>query len=274
MSWQKNEPNAAKRKTLVIIAAAGVPCDPGLDFMAAGAVFVVGVNAPKADLATGTMTNIRRPLALADVAFTAATTDVLTSVAHGMRTGDGPIRVTTTTTLPGGLAAATDYYVIKIDADTFYLATSLANAYAGTRVDITDTGTGTHTLDRTGVGTERGIPGHFEYAASQTELDHDRPVTEIIVDGTVGGIDFFRENADGAHQHVEMTPELASFWDVVAEGGYTHGQLHIFIARCLLARLIITGTTHTIRTLDDTVDSHHATLTAAGRDPVVVDNAP
>lgn len=91
---------------------------------------------------------------IADDTFTAATSDVCTATAHGLQTGDGPIQVSTTGTLPGGLAASTNYWVIKIDANTFYLATSLANALAGTQIDITSTGTGTHTLSDT-ASTER-----------------------------------------------------------------------------------------------------------------------
>lgn len=57
------------------------------------------------------------------------------------------VRLTTTTTLPGGLATATDYYVIKLSDTTFSLATSYANAVAGTAINITDAGTGTHTVN-------------------------------------------------------------------------------------------------------------------------------
>lgn len=46
----------------------------------------------------------------------------------------------TGTNLPTGLSA-TDYYVIKVDANTIKLATSSANAIAGTAVDITAQGT-------------------------------------------------------------------------------------------------------------------------------------
>lgn len=56
------------------------------------------------------------------------------------------VRLTTTTTLPGGLATATDYYLIKVTDSTFKLATSYANAVAGTQINITDAGTGTHTI--------------------------------------------------------------------------------------------------------------------------------
>lgn len=56
------------------------------------------------------------------------------------------VRLTTTTTLPAGLALATDYYVIRVSDTTFRLATSYVNALAGTQIDITSAGTGTHTV--------------------------------------------------------------------------------------------------------------------------------
>lgn len=77
--------------------------------------------------------------------FTAATTDICTATAHGLETGD-LVRVSSATTLPAGLAAATTYYVIKLSADTFKLASTDALATAGTAIDITDTGTGAHTI--------------------------------------------------------------------------------------------------------------------------------
>jgi hypothetical protein len=57
------------------------------------------------------------------------------------------VQLTTTTTLPAGLSLATDYYVIKVSDTTCKFATSYANAVAGTAVNITDAGTGTHTIN-------------------------------------------------------------------------------------------------------------------------------
>ena len=53
---------------------------------------------------------------------------------------------TTTGTLPAGLSLATDYWLVRQSATTAKVATSWANAVAGTFVDITTAGTGTHTL--------------------------------------------------------------------------------------------------------------------------------
>jgi hypothetical protein len=73
-------------------------------------------------------------------AFTAATTDIITSAAHGLSNGD-LLQLTTATTLPAGLSLATNYYVIDAATDTFNLSASPN----GPSVNITDTGTGTHT---------------------------------------------------------------------------------------------------------------------------------
>lgn len=55
------------------------------------------------------------------------------------------VRFTTSGTLPAGLSLATDYYIIRVTDTTFKVATSYANAVAGTAINITDAGTGTHT---------------------------------------------------------------------------------------------------------------------------------
>lgn len=82
----------------------------------------------------------------ADRTFTVnASTDIVTSNGHGFETGKGPVVLSSTDTLPAGLAADTFYYPIVLSVNTFQLATSRRNAADGVAVDITDTGTGTHT---------------------------------------------------------------------------------------------------------------------------------
>lgn len=75
-----------------------------------------------------------------DVCTWTSTVNVPSNILVGTR-----VRLTTSGTLPGGLATATDYYVIKVSDTTFKLATSYANAIAGTAIDITSAGTGTQT---------------------------------------------------------------------------------------------------------------------------------
>lgn len=76
-----------------------------------------------------------------------ASTDVATMTGHGFTTGNGPVRLTNSGGgLPTGLSTGTDYWIIRIDADTFYFAASYDDAIAGTYVNVSSAGTGTHSL--------------------------------------------------------------------------------------------------------------------------------
>lgn len=92
---------------------------------------------------------------LGDTAIVAVTagTDNIEATGHGLKTGDGPVWVLTTTTLPGGVTASggnplrsVDHWIIRVDDNNVKLATSFALALAGTALDITSAGTGTLTL--------------------------------------------------------------------------------------------------------------------------------
>lgn len=72
------------------------------------------------------------------------TAETITVAAHGFITGMA-LTVTTAGTLPLPLVVLTTYYAIVVDANTVKLATSLANAQAGTAIDLTD-GIGNTTL--------------------------------------------------------------------------------------------------------------------------------
>lgn len=74
--------------------------------------------------------------------FTATAADVITDTAHGFDNGH-KVQVKSSTTLPGGLSVDTDYYIISSTTDTYELSVESG----GTKVDITDTGTGVHEID-------------------------------------------------------------------------------------------------------------------------------
>lgn len=81
--------------------------------------------------------------------FTAnASTDVVTLTAdQKMRVGT-PVTLTTTGTLPAPLATSTEYFWIPVTSTTGKLAASAKDAADDTAIDITDSGSGTHTLNR------------------------------------------------------------------------------------------------------------------------------
>ncbi len=72
----------------------------------------------------------------------------LTSVGHGLATGDGPFYIAATVTIPTGLAALTPYWFIRLTADKFLLASSEDNANGLIPVNVTAAGAGTITLTR------------------------------------------------------------------------------------------------------------------------------
>ena len=77
--------------------------------------------------------------------ITIASPGVVTLASHGLATGDS-VYLTTTGALPTGLSANTRYWVTKIDANTFKLATSLSNALSSTNINTSGSQSGTHTL--------------------------------------------------------------------------------------------------------------------------------
>lgn len=82
------------------------------------------------------------------------TTDRIASTAHALITGDIVTFLVVSGGLPAPFVAATNYFVIKIDADTIQLAATYAGAvYAGTAIDITTTGSGRWVL----IGWQIGI---------------------------------------------------------------------------------------------------------------------
>lgn len=84
--------------------------------------------------------------------ITASATNVLTLTSTGSNIAQNllpytRVQFTTSGVLPTGISAATNYYIIKLTDTTFSLATSYANAVAGTAISITSgSGSGTNTL--------------------------------------------------------------------------------------------------------------------------------
>lgn len=103
---------------------------------------------------TGDVVTVQSATVTAD-----ATTDIVTHTGYDVASFTR-VRLTTTGTLPGGLSLATDYWTVRQSSVTSKLATSFANAVAGVTVDITSTGSGTHTLTA-------GLPRYTDGAGVQ-----------------------------------------------------------------------------------------------------------
>lgn len=74
------------------------------------------------------------------------TEELTTSAAHNLVTGSR-VRVASTGVAPTPLNTATDYYAIVVSGTVIKLATTLANALADTAINLTDSGSGTLTLN-------------------------------------------------------------------------------------------------------------------------------
>lgn len=101
---------------------------------------------------------------------------------HGFTTGF-KVQLTTTGTLPAGLATATDYFLIVVDEDTLQFATSLANAQSGTEIDITNQGSSGAVNTITGVALA-GASVTFQKSNNGTNWIDIQAATAIAADGS------------------------------------------------------------------------------------------
>jgi hypothetical protein len=137
------------------------------------------------------------------------TTDEITTAAvQTWRTGSR-IRFTTTGTLPAPLALATDYFIIEpgtaamFPGDTFKLATTLANAIAGTAINLTTIGTGVHTAteqtltvaDPLSVLIAHEFPSHPGYVNRFAISDLSNPLNAALESYKVGTFSYVNNSA-------------------------------------------------------------------------------
>jgi len=119
----------------------------------ANAFTILVVDAGASSTVTIPSTDLGNPLTISEtgtyqigVVFTftavAATDVITTSATHGL-VNDDTVVLTTTGTLPAGLALATTYYVLATPAVNTLTLAAVAD---GTIINITNTGSGTHTL--------------------------------------------------------------------------------------------------------------------------------
>jgi microcystin-dependent protein len=137
-----------------------------------------------------------------------------------------PVYLTTTGALPTGLSANTTYYAILVSSSTIRLATSLANAIAGTAINTSGTQSGIHTLVHAPYG-----------VASSTTFNLPNMQGKIPVGYNIGDAEFdLIGETGGAKTHTLTTAQIP---------GHTHPNTAAF-----------TGTAGT--TGNDSPDHGHA----------------
>lgn len=159
------------------------------------------------------------------IVFTAnSATDQLTASAHGLLTGDVTRLVSGGGTLPtasgGDLVEATDYFAIRMDANTIKLARSQALALAGTAIDLTGNGSGQQYL-------LYGLPflRNRTYAAASQIKSAD--LNELQDDDIRGKRGVFRRNIPLVLAFVDTTntwaPNLSGIRSTAATGSTSIG---------------------------------------------------
>lgn len=146
--------------------------------------------------------------------FTATVaTDVLASTAHGFSNGD-PLKFTSTTTLPGGLVAGRVYYVVNKNTDDY----QVSETRSGTVLDITSTGTGTHTATK---GVTRSVM-YVRVTDTKEQFQDDRNGNLIGNKGGTGTINY----ATGAYSVTFATAPAAAqgitatyYWEDATDEG-------------------------------------------------------
>lgn len=151
-------------------------------------------------------------------------TEVITVASNVDRWINGmKVQISTTGTLPGGLSAATDYYINRLSSTTIRLSATLADAIAGNVIDITSQGTGTHTLTHTLTARSMGDKGGEEaHANTVAEMpSHTHPLkysnatytsgagTMVATVGS-GGLTATSDATGSGAAHNNMPPFLAA----------------------------------------------------------------
>lgn len=91
------------------------------------------------------------------VTMTIAAPGVVSHTSHGQISGDR-IYFTTTGALPTGVTASTAYFVVYIDANSYSVATTYANAIAGTKITTSGSQSGVHTAVTGGLKMKAPVP--------------------------------------------------------------------------------------------------------------------
>lgn len=129
----------------------------------------------------------RRTIATTAVNTTAET---ITYTAHGMPTGEEITYRNGGGTALAGLTHNAVYYAIRVDADTFKVASSAANATAGTAINLTGAGNDAQFFDLTGAVTATAVAnlgGGNEEGESVSNITHTGWVRRTVGTGGRAG---------------------------------------------------------------------------------------
>lgn len=145
-----------------IDAAAAIALSKLADLTDGSVIVGSAANVPTAvDADTGSASKIIARTGSFTATISNASPGVVTKTSHGLLDGDLVV-LSTTGALPAGLSVATAYYVVNKTANTFELSAT----YAGTSINTTDAGSGTHTVSYAGLAYRPLSISNLDVAAS------------------------------------------------------------------------------------------------------------
>ena len=200
-----------------------------------GRVTLISVTNPGNGYTSTPLVTVSNP----KITFNAATslndvTEVISYTGHRLVTGDAVVYNNGGGTSIGNLTSTSTYYVIKVDSDSFRLATSSGNATAGTYINLTDGIGSTHTLTLTsGNATATAILGTggeiVGYSIDDPGIGYTNANIQIVDSsgsgsGAVLVADFSVGNVDTLQANVELLAVPGSVEVIkVVDGGIGYG---------------------------------------------------
>lgn len=146
---------------------------------------ITNVYAGAAGSTIGTVTGLGRTVTKTGSPSTVdPAVETITVTGHGYSTGQR-VRLTTTGTLPPGLSAGVDYYVIADNANTLRFASSLRDATEGTAIDLGGYGSGTQSIVPQGTTSAINITlgnGNGTFKARKAETTGNGPIALAVSD--------------------------------------------------------------------------------------------
>lgn len=143
-------------------------------------------------------------------------TDVFTISPHGCFTGMA-VRWISSGNLPAPLVTDTDYYVISLNESQIKLATTYDNAIAGTAINITSTGTGTHVVS------PAVLDGNF----GQREFD-TVPLEALVATKLSVAISAVMASEDPSNAYWQSQGTFPKPW-LLAQSGQSFGLGEIYV---------------------------------------------
>lgn len=167
---------------------------------------------------------------ISNQAFIRLSGNTLTASAHGLATGQLVSLYNVGGALPTGLAALTNYWVIRLTADDFSLASSLPNALGGTAVTLSGAGSGTNTIIAWQIGVE---------ADNIDSITNAIAVGETYVN-TAGAFDFLYKEDSGII-YTPATYARVTYPEYISDGAALQANQNettviIFTAAAILAK--------------------------------------